>query len=136
MPDLAYVAAPIIGYLGAGTLKFVINSVIARRLAFRQIGLGGMPSTHTTIVASATALTAFRAGIGTPVFSLAVAVMMIVIIDAVDLRRKIGQHARALQRLMPDGSRMELRERVGHSPAEILAGVVLGIVIGAVLANW
>ncbi len=136
MQNLAYAAAPIVGYLSAGILKFMINSIRARRLAFGQIGLGGMPSTHTTIVTSAAALTAFRAGIATPVFSLAVAVMMIVIIDAMDLRRKVGQHASALRRLMPGGSKMELRERMGHSPIEVLVGVVLGILIGAVLAKW
>jgi uncharacterized protein len=136
MPDLTYAAAPIVGYLGAGTLKFAINSITARRLAFGKIGMGGIPSTHTTIVTSATALAGFRAGIDTPLFSLAVAVMMIVVIDAMDLRRKIGQHASALRRLMPDGSGMELRERIGHSAIEIFAGVVLGILIGTVLADW
>jgi uncharacterized protein len=136
MPNLSCAAAPIIGYLAAGSLKFVINSVIARRFALGKIGMGGIPSTHTTIVASATALTAFRAGVATPLFSLAVAVTMVVVIDAMDLRRKIGQHATVLQRLMPASAGMELRQRIGHSPVEILAGVLLGTLIGAVLARW
>ena|SRR5689334_8843779 len=134
--NLTYAAAPIIGYIGAGSLKFMINSVIAGRLTFNKIGLGGLPSTHTTIVASATALTGFSEGVGTPVFALALAVLMVVIIDAMDLRRKVGQHASALRRLMPDASTQQLRERVGHSPIEVVAGLALGTLIGAALAEW
>jgi hypothetical protein len=133
--DLVYPAAPAVGYLAAGCLKFAVNCLRERRLAFDLIGLGGMPSTHTTIVVTAAALVGLREGIGSPVFAVALTLAVIVVIDAMDLRRKIGKHAAALRRLYPDDLEVQkLRERMGHSPAEVLAGVATGAVCGAVLA--
>ena len=135
MSSLAYVAAPILGYLAAGALKFALNSLPARRLAFDQIGLGGMPSTHTTIVASAAATIGFRDGLDHPAFAAAFALLVIVAIDATDLRRKVGAHASVLRTAFPDDPVVQrLRTRMGHSPMEILAGLALGGAIGAVLA--
>ena len=137
MTNLGYVTAPVIAYVCAGSLKFAINSMRVRNLAFSQIGLGGMPSTHTTIVSSVLALVGFREGIASPSFGIALALTMIVIVDALDLRRKVGRHATVLRRLVPtDLDERHLRERMGHNPLEVGGGLILGTLIGAVLASW
>lgn len=111
----------------AGCTKFVINSAKSGRLAFDQIGYGGMPSTHTAIVCATAALIGFREGPGHPAFGVAVTLAFIVMLDANSLRGQIGKQAQAINQLQAATSRQPLRERMGHTRAEIAAGMVVGI---------
>jgi len=130
--DWAYAATPFAAWLAAGSLKFLINSVRARAWAFGLIGYGGLPSSHSAIVSSVAALVALKEGMSGPAFSVALAVALIVILDANGLRGQIGRHARAINRLTSgDGSHRALRERVGHTWTEIAAGVLLGIAVAS-----
>ncbi|HEX7049745.1 MAG TPA: divergent PAP2 family protein, partial [Longimicrobiales bacterium] len=97
--DGAYIIAPFFGWLVAGGLKFVINSLRKRAPAWDQIGYGGMPSTHSAIVGTTAALIGLREGWSTPVFSIAATVAFIVVLDAATLRRQVGAHARAINSL-------------------------------------
>lgn len=130
--DLAYVATPFLSWLVAGTLKFIINSVKARQLAFGLVGYGGLPSNHSAIVSSMAALIAFKEGVGHPSFGVAVTLAFIVILDANSLRRQVGRHAEAINRLAIDvKDHRVLRERMGHSRIEIAAGIAVGIFVAA-----
>jgi acid phosphatase family membrane protein YuiD len=133
--DIYYAITPFVAWLTAGTLKFVINSIRAKRLAFSLIGYGGLPSNHSAIVSSIAALIAFREGIDHPAFGVAVALAFIVMLDANNLRKQMGKQAEAINRLSaalePSGY-TPLRERMGHSRIEIMAGVLVGIVVGYV----
>jgi acid phosphatase family membrane protein YuiD len=120
-----YIITPFSAWVIAGGLKFLINSIKSRQLAFHQIGYGGMPSSHSAIVCSVAAMTAFREGVESSVFVVALTLAFVVMMDAMDLRRKIGQHAERLNLLSSDFPK--LRERVGHKPVEVLAGVLTGI---------
>jgi uncharacterized protein len=132
--DAAYLIAPFAAWLVAGATKFAINSLRAGRLAVDQIGYGGIPSTHTTVVATPAALIAIREGLNTPVFAVAAALVLIVVIDATGLRRQIGDHATALNTLLRDDPQPRaLRERVGHHSIEILAALLLGTALAALL---
>ncbi|WAJ29240.1 divergent PAP2 family protein [Antarcticirhabdus aurantiaca] len=133
--DLAYPLAPLLGYLAAGSLKFAINSVADRSAAFGRIGLGGAVSTHTTIVATTFWLIGLKEGFGTPAFSVALTLAVIVIIDAMDLRQRIGRHVGHFKRLHPEDAEIaRLRERMGHKPQEVAAGLALGLVLAAFLS--
>lgn len=130
--DLTYAVTPFFTWAVAGSLKFLINSVKARRLAFGLIGYGGLPSNHSAIVSSMAALIAFKEGIATPAFGVAVTVAFIVMLDANSLRRQVGRHAQAINQLTANASSLApLRERMGHTPIEIGAGVVVGIAVAA-----
>jgi acid phosphatase family membrane protein YuiD len=134
--SVAYVVAPLVGWLMAGSLKFVINSVRSRRLAWDLIGYGGMPSTHTAIVTTTAFLVGLKEGWATPIFSIAVTVAFIVVIDALSLRRQIGAHAAALNLLRRgEPAYTPLRERMGHHRLEILGGALVGFV-GALLLSF
>ncbi|CAG1021325.1 hypothetical protein MTYM_00924 [Methylococcales bacterium] len=132
-----YVIAPVVGYLSAGGLKFAINSLKARNLAVSEIGLGGFPSTHTTVVSSILFLIGLREGLSSPLLGIAIALNLVVIIDAMDLRRKVGRHAHVINRLarlqQPDVSSPALRERMGHSPLEVLGGFLTGLTVALIL---
>lgn len=127
--DLSYLLTPFLAWLVAGSLKFAINSLRARQLAFSQVGYGGLPSNHSSIVSSVAALIAFKDGIDTPAFGLAVALAMIVMFDANSLRRQVGKQAEAINRHMSGQGAEALRERMGHSRVEILAGILTGVVV-------
>jgi acid phosphatase family membrane protein YuiD len=124
---LPYPVAPLFGWFVAGSLKFVINSIRGRGLAFRHVGYGGMPSTHTSIVTTTAVLIGLREGWNTPAFAAAAALMFVVMLDAVSLRGQIGAHARALNTLLSsDPAYRNVRERIGHHWTEVLGGVLVG----------
>lgn len=127
---LSYVCTPFIAWLAAGSLKFVINSIRAGKFAFGLIGYGGLPSNHSAIVSSMAALIALKESISHPAFGVALTVAFIVILDASSLRRQVGKHASAINRMATsDTSHITLRERMGHTPVEIAAGILVGILV-------
>jgi hypothetical protein len=133
--DFSYLLTPFSAWLVTGLLKFIVNSLKAKKLAFGLIGYGGFPSNHSAIVSSMAALIAFREGIGHPAFGVAVTLAFIVILDAHSLRRQIGKHAVAINRItMASSNYSPLRERMGHTAIEIAAGVLVGIGVGSFLA--
>ncbi|MGH8529570.1 MAG: divergent PAP2 family protein [Nevskiales bacterium] len=133
--DWTYIAAPFLAWLVAGALKFLINSLRAGKPAFAAVGLGGFPSNHSTIVSTVTTLIAWREGFG-PVFAVALTLAFIVMLDALDLRRRLGQQAVALNLLAQrSGQDLALREKVGHTPLEVLGGIALGILLGGLLSQ-
>lgn len=67
--DLSYAITPFAAWLTAGVLKFLINSIKARQLAFGLIGYGGLPSNHSAIVSSMATLIALKEGISHPLRS-------------------------------------------------------------------
>jgi acid phosphatase family membrane protein YuiD len=125
--DLSYVITPFFAWLVAGCAKFAINTIRAKRLAFDLIGYGGMPSNHSSIVSSAAAIIAFNEGLQEPALVVALALAFIVILDANSLRQQVGKHAIAINVLNKDKPEKPLRERMGHTRLEILAGIVTGI---------
>ena len=128
--DYVYAITPFVAWLVAGSLKFLVNSARAGKPAFGLIGYGGLPSNHSAIVSSMAALIAFREGIGNPAFGVALALAFIVILDASSLRKQVGRQAVAVNALTKDiAGAPRLRERIGHTPLEIAAGIVVGIAV-------
>jgi len=134
--SMAYAIVPLLAWLTAGSLKFAVNSIAQRRLAFAAIGYGGCPSNHSAIVCSMAVLVALREGIGHPAFGVSITLAFIVLLDAGGLRRQVGLQARAINQLQSASPQARvLRERMGHRRRELLAGAVVG---GAVawLVQW
>jgi hypothetical protein len=126
--DVVFVIAPLSGWLVAGSLKLAINSLRQRRLSWDQVGLGGLPSNHTAVVSSTAILIGLREGINTALFAMAVTLAIIVMLDALHLRREVGAHAQALNALLRGhAKRPPLREHVGHELVEVLTGVFVGL---------
>ena len=132
--DFSYVLTPFLAWFIAGLSKFLINSIKAKQLAFGLIGYGGLPSNHSAIVTSMSALIGLKEGIENPAFGIAITFAFIVILDAKGLRWQLGEHATAINKLAVGvACHQALRERMGHTRLEIAAGIVVGITVAAAI---
>lgn len=120
---MLFLTIPVIAWLVCGTLKFAWNAAVHGRGAFKRIGHGGFPSNHTAVISSVLCALIFenewRAA------GLALALLMVVVFDAVGLRQQISRHAAALNKL----AGAELREIVGHSVPAVAAGFAVGAAV-------
>lgn len=100
---------------------------------------GSMPSSHSALVASVAHATGLFVGFASPLFALALTLAVIVIYDATGIRRQAGKHAEIINRIVRDavkGKRTkekQLKEVLGHTPLEALAGTLLGIVVAQLI---
>ena len=133
--SFSYFISPFVGYLAAGSLKFAVNSMKTKRMAIERIGLGGFPSTHNTITSTTFFSIAFSEGFLSPIAAVALMVCIIIAIDSIDLRRKIQDHAIILNEELGKRNNKvkQLRESLGHSPAEVLFSWIFGGVLGFVI---
>ena len=99
---------------------------------------GGLPSSHSSLMTATTLSIGLYHGFNNPLFGLAVAISMIVIYDATGVRRQAGLHARVINEIMEEifagrpVPEKQLREVLGHTPIEAIAGILLGIMIALV----
>lgn len=128
-------------------LKFLISSFRAKKALWGELlSAGGVPSVHSALVSALAFAIGFTEGFDAPYAMIAVGLGLIVLVDAVTLRREAGEHARLLNRIVAhlntvnDEDRLEaakLQERLGHSCREMVAGVVFGAVVAYVVcAIW
>lgn len=100
---------------------------------------GGMPSSHSATVTAVTLTIGIQEGFGSPLFALSFAIGMIVVYDAAGVRRQAGMHAERINELMKSFfenrgiPEKELKEVLGHTPFEVITGVILGIIISLAL---
>ncbi|MBE6894082.1 MAG: divergent PAP2 family protein [Ruminococcaceae bacterium] len=131
-----------IAWLTAQVLKTIINMVLTKQFkAERLVGAGGMPSSHTALVISMAIATAKQCGTDSPMFAIAAALAAIVMYDAMGVRRAAGEQAKVINRLVDewldtvnfDQERIphfkELKEMLGHTPLEVIGGIIVGVVI-------
>jgi acid phosphatase family membrane protein YuiD len=101
---------------------------------------GGMPSSHAALVSSMTASTAFLEGFQSNLFIVSFFISLIVLRDAMGVRRSSGLQARALNALGKqaveklDAEFHPVKEVHGHRPLEVVLGSLLGIFIAAAYA--
>ena len=135
--EISYLFAPFLGYLVAGSIKFGINTMRAKQLAFSNIGMGGMPSTHNTITSTTFFAISFGEGFNSSAAAVALMVCFIVAIDSMDLRKKIESHAALIVRELAKTSveARNIRTKLGHKPAEVVVAWVIGAALGYILSS-
>lgn len=135
--------AAIIGTCSAQILKVIIVFFLERRLAFeRLLETGGMPSSHTAGVVALTTVIGFEEGVASPLFAISSVFGFIVMYDATGIRRAAGLHAELInelvdkmQHLFDDGFQPQvLKTLLGHTYPQVLAGLLLGLAVGATMA--
>ena len=129
-----------VAWLIAQVIKVVEDSARHRRFDLRRLAsAGGMPSSHTALVVSLTTVIGSKRGINSPEFALSAIFSVVVMYDATGVRRAAGRQARVLNRIIDDLFHQEgikeerLRELIGHTPVEVIAGGLLGFLVAVVM---
>ena len=131
-----------LGWLVAQVLKTIIYLIINKRfVAERMVGGGGMPSSHSATVCALATAAGMRYGGGSCEFAVAAMFAIVVMYDAMGVRRETGIQAKVLNEMMELLTNMgkemsaedKLKELVGHTPLQVLMGAILGILIAALV---
>jgi uncharacterized protein len=129
------------GWLLAQILKIPTEYLRSRRWLWMMFfAAGGMPSSHTALMVSGTLAVGLYHGFDNPIFGMAVAVTMIIAHDAAGVRRQAGKHAERINLLFDEllkghmWSEDELKEVIGHTPLEVIGGIILGLLVA--IGQW
>lgn len=134
--------AGILSWFTAQVLKTVLYAVINKDLDFtRMVGDGGMPSAHSATVSAVASMTGLLCGFGSPMFAVACILAIIVMHDATGVRLETGKQAKLLNEMVALWEALgqpklsiekKLKEFVGHTPMQVLAGMLLGIAVAII----
>jgi len=120
----------------AQAIKLPLDYLSTRRWNWVLLfSVGGMPSSHSALVAATAHAIGLHVGFDSPIYALAVVVAVVVIYDATGIRRQAGIHAEIINTMISDlatGHPLkseQLREVLGHTPIQVLAGTLLGLAI-------
>lgn len=129
--------AAVSGWFIAQVLKTIIHLILHKKfVAERLVGSGGMPSSHSATVCALSTAACLEFGPGSFEFAVSLILSIIVMHDAMGVRRETGIQARVLNEIMETFERMgrselsaqeKLKEFVGHTPLQVLIGALLGI---------
>lgn len=129
----------VVAWFIAQSIKVSLGVIRQKRFDFRWlIGTGGMPSSHVAGASCLAAAIGLQYGFDNVLFALAASFALVVMFDAQGVRRTAGRQARVLNKLMDDIywrgkiSEGQLKELVGHTPIEVLAGFLLGVLIALI----
>lgn len=112
------------------------------RALSRIIDTGGMPSSHSALVTTLTLCIYEVEGGQSILFSISLIFSLYFIFEATGLRQEVGHQARVLNRMLDDlhethqVDRRRLKELVGHTWQEVLAGVVVGVLVFWLGRGW
>ncbi len=133
----------ILAWFIAQLLKVIHTIVKNKKIDFRRfIGSGGMPSSHSSFVTSLAASVGILEGFSGSSFAMAAVFALVVMYDAAGVRRAAGQQAKILNQIVKEWENSDfahtdkrLKELLGHTPKEVFAGALLGILI-AILRHY
>lgn len=122
--------------------KVIRGALKERRFNFRWLfDTGGMPSSHSAAVASLTTVTGIYYGFQSVPFLIVLLFTLITMFDAAGVRRNVGRQAAILNKMLDDLYRKggvpekRLKELLGHTPIEVFAGALVGILISLVICG-
>ncbi|MCK9573228.1 MAG: divergent PAP2 family protein [Candidatus Omnitrophica bacterium] len=125
-----------LSWVTAQGLKVIIGLVTEKKFNFNWIlRTGGMPSAHSAAVVGLASSLGKEVGFSSPLFAMSCFFALMTMFDAQTWRRSIGVQARILNRIMDDlQSKRKIRddrlkELAGHTPTEVFAGALIGILI-------
>ncbi len=135
----------------AQLLKTLVNWIENKKFDKERIfGCGGFPSSHSATVSALATTVGINCGFDGYEFTLAFAFGAIVIYDALNVRLETGKQSVVINHLLtPEEIRdilmsadkdkrtkAILKEYVGHTPTQIVAGIIIGILVGWGYCSW
>ena len=134
--------AALCGWFVAQMLKAVIYAIVNRKFeASRLVGDGGFPSCHSAMVTALATSCYITYGIASPYFTISAVFALIVMHDAMGVRLETGRQAKIINDIIElfdkAGSDLtdeeKLKELVGHTPIQVIAGSILGLLVAVFL---
>ena len=126
-------------------IKTLIHLVINHRLVWeRLVGDGGMPSSHSATVTAVAVMTGLLRGWNSAEFAIAAILAIVVMHDAMGVRQETGKQAKAINSMMEMFETLgaknltpeeTLKEFVGHTPLQVLAGLLLGLTVALIFVH-
>jgi acid phosphatase family membrane protein YuiD len=102
---------------------------------------GGMPSSHSAVVAALATAVGFVQGIDTPLFIVTLFYAMLTLRDALGVRRAAGMQARAINQIIRSLARRQahrgkpVKEIHGHTGPEVIVGALIGFFIAVAFCS-
>jgi len=125
-----------VSWIIAQSIKVALGVYREKRFNFRWfVGTGGMPSSHAAGVTALASSVGITYGFDSVLFAITLTFTLIVLFDAQGVRLNAGKQAEILNKMLEDIywkkklDEQKLKEFLGHTPIEVLAGVALGIVV-------
>ena len=138
--EYKYLITPFLIWLCIQTFKVIYDLVVTKKFNFKRIlGAGGMPSSHSAVVTGLATMIGKREGINSPIFALSVVFAFVVMYDAAGIRRAAGKQAKILNKIIetPGLTGIQVSEKLvevlGHTPTQVIAGAIIGIIVGFIL---
>ncbi|HHW21936.1 MAG TPA: divergent PAP2 family protein [Clostridiaceae bacterium] len=133
------ITLPILSWFLAQFIKFILCLIKYKKLDFRKfVASGGMPSSHSAISVCLATVIGIQYGFGSGEFAISAILSFIVMADAAGVRRAAGKQAEVLNKIIYHSKEIrmdqELKVLLGHTPIQVLAGALLGILVGTVFA--
>lgn len=126
----------VLSWAVAQMIKIFIDIFKHKRMNLALIvSSGGMPSSHTSFVAALSTRVGMVEGFDSPIFAVCAIVSLVVMYDAQGVRRAAGRQAEIINILVENIENTgiildkKLKELLGHSPIEVAAGALLGLLI-------
>lgn len=124
----------------AQSLKVIITLLTQKKLnLYRFVGSGGMPSSHSSMVMGLSTAIGLKEGWASVPYGFSLVFALVVMYDASGVRRAVGKQAIILNKMLEDKNKNRqvqegrLKELVGHTPIEVFAGALLGILIANIM---
>ena len=137
------VMSALVGWFAAQFLKILTRGFKQKKFDIANIlfGTGGMPSSHSAAVMALAVSTALVFSPASFEFAIAGVFAMVVIRDAMGVRREVSKQAAIINKLVIDvinasneeNREKRLKELVGHTPLQVWAGCAVGIVVPCVM---
>lgn len=128
----------------AQMLKAITGVFKLKKFTFTEFffGTGGMPSSHTAAVIGLLTACGVKYGLGSGYFAISFILAMIVIRDAMGMRRQVGEHAKALNLIFKElveakdieHTQKAFSELAGHTPLQVYAGAAVGLIVALLMS--
>jgi len=132
----------VLAWFIAQVFKCINNVITEGKFTIeRMFGDGGMPSGHSATVSSVATMVGLVCGVGSAEFALAAILAIIVMHDAMGVRLQSGIQAKKINEITIRLDKMfnmnatgeeKLKELIGHTPLQVVAGFALGVVVAVI----
>ena len=138
--NLEALIAAVVAWFLAQAIKTIIACIKTKKLRLATMATSGdMPSSHTALVVALSTRVGMLEGFTSVAFAICAVFSIVVMYDATNVRQSVGLQAIRINQLLDEFDETHrinqdrLRIILGHTPVEVAAGTILGILCGLVV---